>query len=300
MARFQGGQEGGRAAGAPRRWRVAVGVMLLAALAVLVGGLGSAWRSRGADAVDPVLQQIRERGVLRVGYAVEAPYAFIDAGGEVTGESPETARLVAHALGVPRIEWVQVPFNALIDELLAERFDVVAAGLFVTPARQTRVLFSDPTLRVGAGLLVRRAEGREIVSRQGLRVAVVQGAVEAERLPLWLPAAVPIGVPDVQTARAALLVGEADAVALSWPTLAWLAQDSGGEWVAFRLDPTAGAAPDLVAFAFRREHGALRGAWNAAQRTVVGGAAHLAVLQRFHLGAADLASPAVAATGSRP
>ncbi|MEY2893181.1 MAG: hypothetical protein RJA98_3089 [Pseudomonadota bacterium] len=287
-----------------RWWLAGVALALSAVVAAAAWSTWSSWRTRLTGPVDPVVQRMRDTGVLRVGYAVEAPYAWVDDSGNVTGESPETARLVAHALGARRIDWVQVPFDALLTELMAGRFDVVAAGLFVTPARQARVLFSDPTLRVGAGLLVRvtdapAAAGPDPRSRPGFRVAVVLGSVEAERLAHWLPAASAVVVPDVQTARAALLVGQADAVALSWPTLARIAQGSQGQLVAFRLPVWPGAAADHVAFAFHPEHPGLRDAWNLAQRDVLGGPAHLAILQRFNLGADDLVRPAAGA-GARP
>jgi polar amino acid transport system substrate-binding protein len=130
-------------------------------------------------------------------------------------------------------------------------------------------------------------------------VAVVTGSLEWERLPHWLPAAEPVAVPDLQTAQAALLVGEADAVALSWPTLARMAQASQGQLVAFRLPAWPGASADHLAYAFQPGQRGLRDAWNRAQAAVVGSPAHLAVLQRFNLGAADLArAPAFA--GSAP
>jgi polar amino acid transport system substrate-binding protein len=52
---------------------------------------------------DDTLTCVRRTGTLRIGYAVEAPYAFLGTNGEVTGESPEVARRIASRLGATRI-----------------------------------------------------------------------------------------------------------------------------------------------------------------------------------------------------
>ena len=44
---------------------------------------------------DDSLARVRRAGVLRIGYAIEAPYLFLDAGGKLTGLEYETAQAVA-------------------------------------------------------------------------------------------------------------------------------------------------------------------------------------------------------------
>lgn len=109
-----------------------LGAGLLAAAAWWAGG-DTSWR------------RVAAAGVLRVGYAVEAPYAFLIADGVPTGEGPESARQIAQRLGLARVDFVQVPFAELIPGLLERRYDLIAAGLFVTAERATRVRFSAPT-----------------------------------------------------------------------------------------------------------------------------------------------------------
>src|SRR5690606_16634992 len=104
-----------------RRRRPTFGGVVVVGLAVmLVAGL--AWKAF-AD---------RRGGAtpLRVGYAIEAPYAFLDEDGRVTGEAPETARWVARRLGRGEPEWVLTEFGSLIGQLQEGRFDVIACGLF--------------------------------------------------------------------------------------------------------------------------------------------------------------------------
>src|SRR5690606_14906871 len=67
---------------------------------------------------DDSLARVQEKGI-RVGYAVEAPYAFLTTAGEPTGEAPEMVRVVAEQLEIAPILWRQVEFDSLIDELEA-------------------------------------------------------------------------------------------------------------------------------------------------------------------------------------
>jgi len=97
---------------------------------------------------DQSLTRLQREGTIRIGYAVEAPYAFLKPGGEVTGESPEVAKVIVGRLGIRHIEWRQSEFGSLISGLEAGRFDVIAAGIFITPERARRISFSEPTFHV--------------------------------------------------------------------------------------------------------------------------------------------------------
>lgn len=219
---------------------------------------------------------VREKpaGPLRVGYAVEAPYAYLKERGEVTGESPETARAVAAWLGRGEPEWVLTDFGSLIAELEAGRFDVIAAGLFVTEERAKRVAFSRPTASVGPGLLVQRGNPHRLhayadaVERAGVKLAALAGAVEAEELKrAGLPAERVVTVPDAGAGLALLRAGRVDGLALSQPTVRWMAgrPESGGEVEAAEpFRGPAGVAADRVAFAFRKKDRRLREQWDEA------------------------------------
>lgn len=52
------------------------------------------------------LTRHQKAGFVRIGYAVEVPYAYLKHGGEVTGESPMVARRIAAKLGTGRMEWI--------------------------------------------------------------------------------------------------------------------------------------------------------------------------------------------------
>lgn len=246
---------------------------------------------------DHSLDRLRASGVIRIGYADEAPYAFLDSKGSVTGESPEIAKRISAALGLKRIEWRLTEFDHLLEDLNEGRVDVIAAGMFITPERARLAAFSTPTFQVQEGLLVRKGNPLALHSYEDLaldktaRVAAVAGAVEVG---LLLRAGVRAErieeVPDAQTGLVAVNTGLVDGLALSMPTVRWMALRQGlgrAEVVpAFRgpleSDPAQGA------FVFRKRDRQLREAWNAALESYLGSPGHLAVIAPFGFTREDL------------
>jgi polar amino acid transport system substrate-binding protein len=257
---------------------------------------------------DRSLARLRAGEPLRVGYAVEAPYAFVAADGTVTGEAPELARRIAAQLGIARVEWHQSEFGALIDELQQGRVDVIAAGMFVTPERSRRVSFSIPTFRVRQGLLARKGNPEQLhgyqdaIARPAVKLAVIQGSVEERLLAaMGLPEARMLRVPDAAAGQAAVRSGLAAGLALSGPTVRWMAmRSSGGELEA--AEPFAQPPEELArglgsgAVAFRKEDRRLLAAWNARLEAFLGGAEHRALVASFGFTAED--APAVLADGA--
>lgn len=246
----------------------------------------------GPVAAEDRYDRIRTEGVIRIGYALEAPYAMVR-DGQVTGESPELAKLVAARLGIADIDWVQVPFAELIPGLSKGTFDAVAAGLFVTPERKRVVRFSEPTLRVAPGFLVRKGNPfgllkyLDLLTRTEVRVAVLSGSVEERVLERrgispWRVRR----VDDAETGRRLVADGQADVLALSLPTVRWMAGD-GLEAVAVGPEPGQPYPIFPVAFAFAKDQSRLARAWNTAQEEVLGEAEHLARVAPFGFTAAD-------------
>ncbi|WP_088413039.1 ABC transporter permease subunit [Mycobacteroides saopaulense] len=112
---------------------------------------------------------------LRVGTeGVYAPFSFHDARtGELTGYDVDVARAVGEKLGRP-VEFVEIPWDAIFAGLDAERFDVVANQVTITPERRAKYDLSTP-YAVGEGVIVTRAGDNTIHS-----LADVRGKVAAE------------------------------------------------------------------------------------------------------------------------
>jgi polar amino acid transport system substrate-binding protein len=261
------------------RWLLSIAAALLLSLTVVL-----VWSRRPpAPIVDP----------LRIGYAVEAPYAFLAPDGEVTGEAPEIARLIATRLGVARIAWVQTNFATLLTDLELNRFDIIAAGMFITAERAARVTFSPPTFHALQALLVRSGNPRRLhsyadaVADPDVRIAVVAGAIEETLLSqLGLPRPRLIAVPDAQTGQAAVSNGLVDGLALSSPTIRWMSRlsPSGATEVAapFRQAQVVETARlGYGAFAFRPRDRSLADAWTAAMAGFIGSAEHRELVAHF-------------------
>lgn len=192
--------------------------------AIAIGGpalLSACTSTGGGGGQGGTLAAAREAGTIRVGIANEAPYGYTEPGGKVTGESVEVGRAVLGALGVPQIEAVPVDFGSLIPGLNARQFDMVTAGMFITPERCGSAAFSIPDYTAPTAFLVPRGNPQGIatfddIRTKNLRLAVLSGAVEqgyAEE------SGVPAGQIQVLDAQNSLLqavtAGRADAAALT-------------------------------------------------------------------------------------
>lgn len=205
---------------------------------------------------------IQARGFLRAGYSEEPPYAFRDSAGNIRGESPQALELAAEALQVEDIRWVRLDFRDLIPALQNGRVDVLAAGMYRTPERADRVLFTRPTVCSGPALVVRAGSGTALdldaVVDGTTRFAVLAGSVEQVALErLSVPAPHILIAPDVRTAVTAVIEEKVDALAITEPTARWLTRQSGNhELEVVTYEPPArvqGLLEACAALAFRPE-----------------------------------------------
>ena len=230
---------------------------------------------------------------MRVGFANEAPYAYVDTKtGRLTGEAPELARLVFRQLGVPEIQGVLTEFGSLIPALKAGRFDVIAAGMYITPPRCREILFSNPTYSIGEAFMVPAGNPLDLHSYEDVRdtsgatLGVVTGAIQ-------LQYARAIGIPDERVVifpgAPAAVDGVAAGRASAYAATALTVNDLLGKTSA----PLERAMPfeDLVidgevmkgygAFGFRKQDAAFREAFNAVLSTTIGTPVHAELVEPF-------------------
>src|ERR1044071_8429767 len=117
------------------------GLMALTAGLVSVMGIGKAL-------AETTLEKARREGYLRVGFANEAPYGYATPDGKLTGESPEVVKAILAKIGLAQTDGVLTEFGSLIPGLEAGRFDIIAAGMFITPKRCAPVPFPAPPYRI--------------------------------------------------------------------------------------------------------------------------------------------------------
>lgn len=225
------------------------------------------------DADSDTLAEIRERGFVRVAFANEPPYSEVgEDGTSISGAAVEVPRAVMARLGVEEVDGVVIPYDAMIPGLQARRFDMVTAGLFMTPDRCAEVLYSEPDVCGTESFAVPEGNPLGLDSYGSLAdedavVGVPGGSVEEEYAQ---DAGVPDGnieiIPDSRSGIEALQAGRIDAYALPTLSIRDLLETSEGLEEVGPLDDVpvacAGAAfhPDDEAFrdAYNEELAALQ------------------------------------------
>lgn len=150
-------------------------------LAVAVGtGAQALTVSTGLAQTASAIEEIKRRGMLRIGWAIWYPYVFRDPKtNAITGIMPGFAEEMARALGV-KVQWVEDSTATLIAGLQSNKFDLTSV-LGITEQRAQAASFTKPLLQDGtalAGLKSRIADrdGWESYNQPGMRVSVTLGS----------------------------------------------------------------------------------------------------------------------------
>ncbi len=108
-----------------------------------------------------LIDAIRERGVLRVGYVKDAlPYSFFNNREELVGLDVEMAHRLATDLGV-QLEFVPFTYATLKDQIQNRHFDIAMSGILATPGSAAYLSLTKPYMEVNLAIVVedhRRAE----------------------------------------------------------------------------------------------------------------------------------------------
>jgi polar amino acid transport system substrate-binding protein len=145
-------------------------------------GLAACGKTESGTGAQGHLQQLKSQGSITVGIAGEEPYDYLD-GGKLTGMDPEVQKAIWKNLGIDDVKAKTVDFDGLIPGLVARRFDVVAAGMFIIPDRCKQAAFSDPMYCAPNAFIVPEGNPKNItdfksVADAGIKVGVFGGAIE--------------------------------------------------------------------------------------------------------------------------
>ncbi len=241
-----------------------------------------------ASAQAASLDEINETSRIRIGYANETPFAFTETDGRVTGESPEIAKIIFEKMGIKQVDGVLTEWGSLIPGLRAGRFDVIAAGMYITPARCKQVIFTDPQYALPDTLLVAQGNPKnlhsyaDIARNPDVKLAIMAGTVNlAYARDSGITDAQILQVPDTTAQLQAVRAGRADAAVGTQLTMKGLAKKGGDKVEAisdFTDDP---AHTGYGALAFRPEDKALRDAVNAEMKKWLGSEEHLKTVAPF-------------------
>ena len=239
------------------------------------------------------LERIKKQGYIRVGFANEAPYGFATPDGKLTGEAPEVAKAVLAKMGIAEVDGVLTEFGSLIPGLMAGRFDIIAAGMFINPKRCAQINFSEPSYGIGQAMLVKAGNPKavkdyaSIKANKDLKLAVMAGAVEAgyakdsgigeDQL---------VVLPDQSSLLAAVQSGRADAAALTALSIADMAKKGEGVESTKPFGEVNGkSVKGHGGFGFRKEDASLYEAFNTQLKAFIGTPEHIALVTPFGFGA---------------
>jgi polar amino acid transport system substrate-binding protein len=97
------------------------------------------------------IENIIERGTLKVAVSLFEPWTMQDEAGELSGFEIDVARNIAHEMGVTA-EFIVYDWEDIIPALENGEIDVIAGGMAITPARALRISYSRPYSESGISL----------------------------------------------------------------------------------------------------------------------------------------------------
>ncbi|MFL6053062.1 MAG: ectoine/hydroxyectoine ABC transporter substrate-binding protein EhuB [Actinoallomurus sp.] len=244
------------------------------------------------------LARAKQQGYIQVGFANESPYGYTDTSGKLTGEAPELAKVIFKELGIPDVRGVQLDFGGLIGGLQARRFDVIAAGMFITPTRCAQVAFADPDYIATTAFMVPKGNPKGITSfetaaKKNARLGVLNGAVEADyAAKLGVSSGDIKAFADQPSAYEGLTAGRIDAIALTRISLAdLLSKHKGAPYeITQPFVPVINGKKQFGggAFAFRKADTDLLSAFNAKLTELKRSGRLLGIIQPFGFTKAEL------------
>ncbi|MFD2627265.1 ectoine/hydroxyectoine ABC transporter substrate-binding protein EhuB [Oceanobacillus kapialis] len=243
---------------------------LLGLLLTIMVACGSEEEASGGDSGEGKLAELQESGTVTIGFANEEPYAY-EEDGELKGAAVDIAAAVFSELGIDNMESQLANFGSLIPGLQADQFDVVTAGMAITPDRCEQAAFGEPEMVYGEGIVVQAGNPLNIQSYQDIadnpdiRVSVMSGATEVGYLES-------VGVSDDQITTAddipatfsAIQSDRADVTTATEMTLRMAVETAGEdlEFVDSFEQPDIEGVPSYGAAAFSQDNTELRDAYN--------------------------------------
>ncbi|HEU5140645.1 MAG TPA: ectoine/hydroxyectoine ABC transporter substrate-binding protein EhuB [Bacillales bacterium] len=217
-----------------------------------------------------VLQKIKDQGYVTVGFSNEAPYAYENDEGELTGAAVEVARAVFKEMGV-EVKGKLAKWGQLIPSVKNGKLDVITAGMAINPDRCKQIDFGHPGIVYGEGIAVKKGNPKDIhsykdIAETGVTVAVLNGGTEIGFLK---DAGVPKDqmkiVPNVAAGFSAVKTGRAAVTTATALTVKKTVRSSEGDALEFVKDfeqPDVEGVPSYGAAGFNKDADELRKKYN--------------------------------------
>jgi polar amino acid transport system substrate-binding protein len=182
------------------------------------------------SAKKPVIDQIKERGVMRVGVSTFVPWAMRDKKGELVGYEIDVAKRLGEDLKV-KVDFIPTSWDGIIPALSAGKFDAIIGGLSPTPAREKMVDFVHPDSHTGTGAVANKklAEGKhtfEDFNNPDVTIVMRRGSATIPVVKEKMPKAKLLLFDDDAQAAQEMLNGKADLFLASEPRPTYLNIDN--------------------------------------------------------------------------
>jgi len=134
-------------------------VFLVIVILVSAGLLMAAKGVREDLTNQSTIEQVLQRGVLRVGMSTFVPWAMNDKQGNLVGFEIDVAKRLAQDMGV-KVEFVPTKWSGILPALLTGKFDIIIGGMGITPERNIKVNFSMPYDYTGMSIVASKKLSR--------------------------------------------------------------------------------------------------------------------------------------------
>ena len=184
---------------------------------VLIGGVSSRVLAQGFPwwAFDSVIEEVQDRGTLRVGLGLFEPWSACNADGDLIGFEIDVATKVAEDMGV-QVEFARMNWSHIISALLAEEFDVIISGMAILPDRNLRVNFTVPYSYGGVYVVANTEKAAELetvddFNQPGVTIAALRGSSSIPAIVRTFPDATIVLLDSDAEVLRAVLAGEVHA-----------------------------------------------------------------------------------------
>ncbi|MDE2926335.1 MAG: transporter substrate-binding domain-containing protein [Acidobacteriota bacterium] len=121
---------------------------------------------------DSVLDEVQDRGTIRVGLGLFEPWSLCNNDGELVGFEIDVATKLAADMGV-EVEFARTNWSYIISSLIAEDFDAIISGMTILPSRNLRINFTSPYNMTGVYLVANTAQTMDLETLEDFNSADV-------------------------------------------------------------------------------------------------------------------------------
>ncbi len=167
------------------------------------------------------LEQVLQRGKLRVGFSTFVPWAMKDKTGAFTGFEIDVARRLAKDMGVTP-EFIPTKWSGIIPSLLTGKFDIIIGGMGILPQRNLKVNFTIPYEYSGMSMIANKKlaagfNSLEDFNKPSVTLSARTGATPVQAARRFMPKATLRLFDDESQALQEVLIGRAHAMVASAP-----------------------------------------------------------------------------------